>query len=350
MAASRPVHKQLARLARKHAKKFFSLESACLQGNDVEAVHDMRVASRRLHEALRLGTQMAGVKLPKALVKPIRDARNALSGVRDLDVMIERLRAETPRASGAKAVARQEVLQLLGDQRAKQLRKMRRRLAKLKLGLFLTEFEPRLKDKLWQPWNKRIGAAQGQTDPEADACFLRALAEREAQWEQEAHAAATSQQDVDLHRARIAAKKVRYLLELGGACGLGQFRSRIRRLRSVQDALGRWHDFMVIEHRLLGLVADPEVLERRLAMCQYVLDVVALLRKKRSRLVRRFVRLAERVPTAEAATSPGPAAPAPGEPGRDALPGTSPAPEHDSATPAEPAQPPPGPAHDPPPA
>ena len=308
LAARRPVRKQLARLARKHAKKFFSLESTCLQGDDVEAIHDMRVASRKLHEALRLGAQMAGVKLPKGLIKRVREARYVLGSVRDMDVMVERLRTEAPRVSGTKAGLRQEVLKLLTDQRKKRLRKMRRQLAKLKLALFLTEFGPSLKANLWVVWDQRIAEQQGANDPEAEAvaCFETALAERTAQWEQDARAAATSQQNADLHRARIGAKKVRYLLELGDGCGLGQFRTRIRQLRSVQEALGRWHDLMILEQHLLGLIADKQVLARRLAMCQHVLDLVAFLRKRRARLLRRFVRLADRARATEAATAESP--------------------------------------------
>ena len=318
MPAAKPVRKRLARLIRKHAKKFFSLESTCVQGDDVEAIHDMRVASRRAEEALRLAAQIADVKLPKALMKPIRDARNTLSRVRDLDVIIQRLREDAPGRSRAAAGLNRRVLDLLAANRKKRLNKMRRRLVKLQLGLFLSEFESSLKSKLLSAWDAKTAKQQGKQDPDAEgaACFEALLTERSGEWDSAAHRAAQTQQDADLHEARICAKRLRYLYELGEACGLGRFRARIRKVRSVQDILGHWHDLVVIEDYLLDLVADKRMLSRQLPICQHMLELIASLRRKRAGLVRRFMRRkggvaqASAAPDAVAAPQEAPAEPA----------------------------------------
>lgn len=61
---------------------------------------------------------------------------------------------------------------------------------------------------------------------------------------------------VALHDMRIAAKRLRYVLELAEPCFGSAARSRARRARALQDAIGRVHDCDV----LLPLAADqPEL-------------------------------------------------------------------------------------------
>ena len=311
MAASKPVRKRLAGLVRKHAKKFFSLESACVQGDDAEVIHDMRVASRRLQEALCLASRMAGVKLPKALIGPIRRARDVLGNVRDMDVITQRLREVFPDGPRAGSARNREVLKLLSARRGKRLKKMRRRLVKLRLGLFLSEFEGSLKTKLWAAWDRRTSARPDPDDAEAAACFQAALDERAARWQAASQAAAEEQQDAELHQARIAAKRLRYLLELGDACQIGRFRTRIRQLKSRQRSLGQWHDLLILEDHLLDLVADRDVLGRDLDVCRHILNLVASLRSNRAKLVRRFIRQSARARAAGRPHSPDVASSAP---------------------------------------
>jgi CHAD domain-containing protein len=88
---------------RQKADAFFSLEGAVLAGDDPEAIHDMRVASRRLQEILRL--VFSDDPHLEELIRVVRRARRVQSPVRDRDVMAERLRKTAKEAADADARA-----------------------------------------------------------------------------------------------------------------------------------------------------------------------------------------------------------------------------------------------------
>jgi len=57
-------------------------------GDDADAVHDMRVAARRMRSAFRLLGAHYPPEALKGVLKPLRDLARALGAMRDLDVML----------------------------------------------------------------------------------------------------------------------------------------------------------------------------------------------------------------------------------------------------------------------
>jgi CHAD domain-containing protein len=74
------------------AKKFVKWRDDILQHEDVEAVHKMRVASRRLRAALDAYESACQPKTFKQVYKHIKQLADSLGTVRDTDVMIQGLR------------------------------------------------------------------------------------------------------------------------------------------------------------------------------------------------------------------------------------------------------------------
>jgi CHAD domain-containing protein len=62
-----------------------------------------------------------------------------------------------------------------------------------------------------------------------------------------------------LHRVRIAAKKLRYALELAGDGGVAAANPLVRTLKRVQDKLGRLHDLQILQHHVAEVQAAPPV-------------------------------------------------------------------------------------------
>jgi CHAD domain-containing protein len=75
-------------------EEMLSFTERALEGSDIEGVHDMRVASRRLRAALEL----FGDVFPKGQLRPmlreVKRLADVLGSVRDLDVMLERLETD----------------------------------------------------------------------------------------------------------------------------------------------------------------------------------------------------------------------------------------------------------------
>src|SRR5437763_11826824 len=76
----------------KYAKKFLKWPDDILKQEDIEAVHKMRVASRRLRAALDAFESCADPKPFKKVNRSVKKLADRLGTVRDTDVMISGLR------------------------------------------------------------------------------------------------------------------------------------------------------------------------------------------------------------------------------------------------------------------
>lgn len=68
-----------------------SFKDVALAGEDIEGVHDMRVASRRLRAAIELFRDAFPRHRIAPLLQDVKGLADALGAVRDTDVLIERL-------------------------------------------------------------------------------------------------------------------------------------------------------------------------------------------------------------------------------------------------------------------
>ena len=78
-------------LARRQLDILISLQPKVLRGDDPDAIHDMRVASRRLQQILDLLYPKPRPQKIRKLRRIIRRARTTLSGVRNCDVLLQRV-------------------------------------------------------------------------------------------------------------------------------------------------------------------------------------------------------------------------------------------------------------------
>ena len=76
-----------------HFERMLLNEPGSRLGEDIEAVHDMRVATRRMRSALRLFAPFFKTKALKPYRRELRKLAGLLGDVRDLDVIIEHARA-----------------------------------------------------------------------------------------------------------------------------------------------------------------------------------------------------------------------------------------------------------------
>jgi CHAD domain-containing protein len=207
------------------------------QAGDETSVHQARVASRRLRQALPLlGTHADAAALDRA-GKRVRRITRALGPVRELDVTLLLL-AELQRRKAAPDRAIARVREFVAAERLERRREM------------LAEITPSRLDKLRK---KLVRVAA----PAAPATAKRnALVEAAAQ---SARRAAELRLAIDraggiyladrLHRVRIAAKKLRYALEIQRELSKSRSTAQLNRLKAQQDLLGRIHDLEILIDR-----------------------------------------------------------------------------------------------------
>jgi CHAD domain-containing protein len=204
-----------------------------IDGDD-RGVHQARVATRRLREAVPvLTTGIRGSKGKKA-AKKLRKLTQAMGTVRELDVTIA-LIDELAASDDLSRTALQDVRLHVDAER-----KARRETMLERLGHVDT-------DKL----NRRlisVGEAVAASESEAWRQALAGrLVKRAKHLAVQIGAAGQLYAPEHLHQVRIAVKKLRYGLELAADAGITAAVAKVRELKRVQEILGRLHDLQVLQ-------------------------------------------------------------------------------------------------------
>jgi CHAD domain-containing protein len=221
------------------------------QAGDQMSVHQARVASRRLREALPLLGVRADAEALDRADKRVRRITRALGPVRELDVTLLLL-AELQRKKAAPLRAIVRVREAVTDERQKRRRDM------------LAEIKPSRIDKLRK---RLVRVATPESPPVAQGT---ALAEANAQ---AASRAADLRAAIEraggiyladrLHRVRVAAKKLRYALEIQRELTRSRSTAQLNRLKVQQDLLGRMHDLEILIDRARAVQTTLTPRDRR---------------------------------------------------------------------------------------
>ncbi|HYP54236.1 MAG TPA: CHAD domain-containing protein [Pyrinomonadaceae bacterium] len=232
--------------------------AAALDFTDIEGVHAMRVASRRLRSALRdfkpyLKERVSGQRLKKLA--------DALGAVRDEDVAIEALTGLTERAASEADAETAEGVRRLVAERERRREGARRELEQ--------EISEGALDKLREKFFARLeratanddGGEAGSSSPSSDSArdgdgargevaarlsFLRAgrqiIAARSEELRELSASLYRPFEVEPLHRMRIAAKRLRYAVEIYGQCFGERLKPFGRKIAALQKSLGELHD------------------------------------------------------------------------------------------------------------
>ncbi|HET7697380.1 MAG TPA: CHAD domain-containing protein [Vicinamibacterales bacterium] len=241
---NRPSAPALVRLLLRRTRALKRQLAAAVAGKDT-GVHQARVASRRLREALPVLTEgLHHTKAGKANRK-VRRLTQALGTVRELDVtlhMIDEL-AERP-AIPRSALA--EVRALVIEEREQRRRLMLERLDTVDAAKLARRLEA-VRQSLLKPspthaWRAALAAR---------------VARRGRRLERAIAAAGQIYEPEGLHQVRIASKKLRYALEIADESGAAPCAEALRTIKRVQDTLGRLHDLQVLQHHVAAVGAAP---------------------------------------------------------------------------------------------
>jgi CHAD domain-containing protein len=188
-------------------------------GQDAEALHDLRVALRRFRSTLRAWRFVLG-RLRGRRRRELRKILDATSDARDAEVLLTLFADE--QLSGGPLIADLERRKAEGYALVlKRLDDFDRLEARLRRGLARVELDLLHPHKLAHALGERMD--EHADDVEDDLFELRAPAQME-----------------EAHAARIASKRLRYLIEpYKDEPAVGKL---VQRLKALQDVLGDLHD------------------------------------------------------------------------------------------------------------
>jgi CHAD domain-containing protein len=228
--------------------------AAYLAEHDIEHVHRLRVSTRRAVAAVRLYRDWLPKKQYRWMKKRLKSIRRAAGDARDLDVLAERLAregGERVRPALAHLAEKRSAVQPAMVKVAEECRAddaFVRKTSRLldEIGPAEKQDKPTITFQNWAP--RRLHDAASE--------FSGALPDHEAN-------------TIALHRFRICAKKLRYVIELLEA-GLDP---AIRKehypvVEELQERLGHMNDRVVGRNRLIEWAHEADSVEMRDLLCE----------------------------------------------------------------------------------
>ncbi|MHB0988994.1 MAG: CHAD domain-containing protein [Bellilinea sp.] len=203
---------------------------------DIEAVHHMRVASRRLRATLPLfGQQLAG-KRHLVWIKTMRGVTRALGEARDSDVQIEHVSkflesVQPPNRSGVR-----RLLLRLRQQRLALQPQVMKELNKFEKSGVIAEIAQKLAP--FDIYRDRLDV----NDPGLLKLADRAIRARLGEFLGFDAIVDQPERVEELHAMRISAKRLRYTLETFAPLFEDGLKNYLKSMRNAQDMLGTIHD------------------------------------------------------------------------------------------------------------
>jgi CHAD domain-containing protein len=212
-----------------------------------ESIHDTRVQSRRMRAALEMFQDLLPRPAWQALYHRVKRITRVLGEAREAETMILLLQSLTAAGDATENVCRE----YLQEKLEKKLGKLKARIHRELGGIDLRHLRSKITDLLSglnrPPATVPDSGVEGRDLPaEADrlrSVFTRAAVpllgfRRRHQFQRAS--------DQRLHRLRIAAKKLRYTLEILDPVWPGGLKTEIALSRGLQDAAGLHQDWSVL--------------------------------------------------------------------------------------------------------
>lgn len=291
---------QVQKLALRQLNRLVTLEPKVLRDESPAAIHDLRVASRRLQELLDLLYPERPQEIQK-LRRKLRRARRALSEVRNCDVLLERVGGAIARKRSSHGEAWEALGAYLNERRTEASAKGLRKLSKINLAAFYLDLKRhvaaagRASDQPAPAGAPLEASASAQVIAFPDGTFRDRLATAlEGDWQDLDARVAESRSDQHaplIHQVRIAAKRLRYLIEVVDEFQVDGSTEALAWLRRLQQHLGNWHDLEILEQMTIEMVGRPKFLRDHLDTALKVEKLILRNRGSKKRLVQRYLRM-----------------------------------------------------------
>jgi CHAD domain-containing protein/inorganic triphosphatase YgiF len=222
-----------------------SHEKGAIKGENIEEVHDMRVAVRRMRAAARVFEAYLDSEKLEPHLKGLKRTLEALGTVRDLDVFWEKAEKYLKTLPSGHEHDLDPLFTILTEEREKARKNMSDYLSSGKYSRFKKDFSGALyspETLILRTTNKKCDALSHRIMDVLPVILYARLADVNAyaEWVEGSYLSVNR-----LHRLRIAAKGMRYTLEFFEGIFGEEAKKMIKDLKSLQDHLGNLHDSII---------------------------------------------------------------------------------------------------------
>ncbi len=264
LVAGEPLAAALPAILQRRLDAVLSFVDGVEADTDPEAVHDMRVATRRLRAALDVAEPFFGAKEFKRAARRVRTLARSLGTVRDSDVLLGALRERHAAASPEERVGLEGLLDRISADRAGTRADVDPVLDRWGEGAdsYAADFRQFAAQARLPKSKLRDRDLTGAVAAHALDGRLDAFEERAAIFDE-----AEGGDSEAFHELRIVAKQLRYTIELFAPILGDDVGALLKDLRSLQEQLGTMHDSDVLTDLLAWERAGA--LERQLHMLEF---------------------------------------------------------------------------------
>ena len=252
------VKTKLSKLARKRLERFVTLFAKALVSETPETIHDLRVASRRLQQALRIALPRSKSGASRKLVRMLRKVRRAFGTCRNLDASIDLVQKKLEAATTASLRQSWDTVRLwLEQKRATEIEDGRAELRRYDVIDFIARVQARI-ENIDQP-------------PDGVGHLWERSQDALTEWRDALVSAKEDPQVQRIHAFRIAGKRLRYRAESLAELGQSSVKPLVEGLKALQNDLGDWHDRSILRQYIAEFIGRPGVLAEEPGMCRALL-------------------------------------------------------------------------------
>jgi CHAD domain-containing protein len=282
------------KILRFHSAHMLSHEKGTLLGEDIEELHDMRVATRRMRAAFDVFGQYLKPKAVKKHLKRLRTAGRMLGRVRDLDVFMEKTRHYLKTLPDSERTGLAPLLNAWERKRAEE----REKLVSYLQSEEYQEFKQDFNKFTATPDESAIPISETNPNPNRVRHVLPVLIYTRLASVQAYETLIANAAVEQLHALRIEFKKLRYALEFFHEVLGIEAKYVINELKSLQDHLGDLNDANVACQTLSEFIEEEEALQNALPLherqsLEPVVDYLADKHAERHKLMVAFPELWE---------------------------------------------------------
>lgn len=248
---ARPAEEAVRRLALSQLERAAAARQQLVEGDREEALHDFRVALRRLRSLLRSHRSAFSVEFPR---KPLRRlaalARDTNPG-RDAEVQLAWLETFANDLKPAERAGHRELARELAFRRDESYRKVEREIVR-DFAAIADDLGKRL-----VTYQIAVDLERPSRPPSFAAATREALVRGTGELFEKLALIESAADETEGHAARIAAKRLRYLAEPAVPWSEAA-REPVAALKSLQDLLGELHDGQLLAAHVGQALAEIE--------------------------------------------------------------------------------------------
>jgi CHAD domain-containing protein len=289
-----PLHECLRRITSARIGEIVSYSQGALEGG-IEAIHDMRVACRRLQTVLIIFKDFYKKNKLRAFKKRLRELMRGLGKVRECDVAIETLTELIVPSDTSQLPARNMLLAGYAARRDAHIAQLTGLLLDLKKKPSFELFIDSAKSGASPTFERTARMGNGLGFPALMRDALGAMAD---DFMSSAEIAIDGQAAMDaLHELRIKGKPLRYALELAKAYLPPAFGVYVKKVKKIIETLGTIHDLEVARSGLQSTISEIDFYNRAAVKDHIGLLPFECLREAQERLERETAALIDKVST-----------------------------------------------------